>query len=92
MSIDRPTCAQLNSHSRYALRSFVLQAVSTFANAAIYPLGDTNTVPQEFYVRPAEVWLPLWPERGAMSVNNTDYLREVYDAALNPAEVREVYQ
>jgi hypothetical protein len=49
-------------------------------------------VPQEFYVRPAEVWLPLWPERGAMSVNNTDYLREVYDAALNPAEVREVYQ
>lgn len=53
-----------------------------YANAAIYPLGNTDTVPQEFYNRPGDVWLPIWPTPGGLSLNNPVDLQMVYDATL----------
>ena len=59
-----------------------MSGLPSYASTAIYPLGNTDTIPQEFYNRPADVWLPIWPTPGGLSLGNPVDLQMVYDATL----------
>ena len=50
-----------------------------FASSAILPPEiDGVTVPQEFFVRPADAYLPIWPEPQGMSLQKQTNLAQVY--------------
>jgi hypothetical protein len=56
------------------------QGFPRFATSAILPPEiDGVTVPQEFFVRPADEYLPIWPEPQGMSLQKQTNLAQVYD-------------
>jgi hypothetical protein len=60
-----------------------MSGLPSYASAAIYPLGDTDTIPQELYIRPADVWLPIWPTPRGLTLETPVDLKMVYDATLS---------